>query len=233
MNLNRQRVALVDDDPLAADTLGVLLEDAGYEPIGVGSPLSSVASAAAQIRDISTAAICDHRLSPRGLANFSGAELVAKLYADRFPAVLISQYFKIDQDVSIRKFRRHIPVLLARDELSPERIAEAISVCIGELGGERAPNRKCWRTLVRVVAKDSEGGEDVLDAIVPGWHPNEAVRFPADLLGEHQHLLPKENAFGLELRFFARVNIGAEEAGDLYLSSFEPAIEPQNVSFLT
>lgn len=228
MTQQRERVALVDDDPVAAATLSVLLQDAGYEPIGVERSLDSITSAVDEIRDIAGAAICDHRLSPRGLATFSGAELVSQLYSCSFPAVLISQYFKIDQDVSIRKYRSHIPVLLARDEVSPERIAEAIRVCTNEIGGERPPHRKSWRTLVRVVSKDTEGGEDVLDAIIPGWRPDEAVRFPADLLGDHQNVLPKGRAGGLELRFFARVNIGAEDAGDLYFDGFELATEPED-----
>ena len=167
MRQERKRVALVDDDPTAAATLTVLLEDAGYEAIEVEPPLESIDGAIDQIRRVASAAICDHRLSPRGLAYFSGAELVAQLYAIAFPAVLISQYFKIDQDVSIRKYRSKIPILLARDEVGPEQLSDAIRVCANEIGGQRLPHRKGWRTLVRVVAKDIEGGEDVLDAIIP------------------------------------------------------------------
>ena len=229
----RERIALVDDDPIAAATLRVLLEDAGYEAVGVEPPLDNIDSAIAQIKRVASAAVCDHRLSPRGLAHFSGAELVSQLYATKFPAVLISQYFKIDQDVSIRKFRSKIPVLLARDEVGPEEIVDAIKVCSDEIGGQRLPQRKAWRTLVRVVAKDTEGGEDVVDAIIPGWRKDEAVRFPAELLGLYRNALPNERSDGLELRFFAKVNIGAEDARDLYLEGFEPAKEPPNDNSLT
>ena len=228
-----KRVALVDDDPTAAATMRVLLEDAGYEPIGVEPPLQSIQDAIIQIRGASFAAICDHRLSPRGLASFSGAELVAQLYENAFPAVLVSQYFQIDQNVSIRKYRSKIPILLARDELGPDRLADAIRVCSDEISGRRLPNRRGWRTLVRVVAKGIEGGEDVLDAIIPGWRPDEAVRFPAELLGHHRNSLPEGRSDQLELRFFASVNIGAEVSGDLYLEGFEPAIEPNNGNTLT
>ena len=233
MSPEQTRVALVDDDPTAAATLSVLLEDAGFEAIEVEHPLESVDGAVARIKSVATAAICDHRLSPRGLASFSGAELVAQLYSTAFPAVLISQYFKIDQNVSIRKYRSRIPILLARDEVGPDRLADAIRVCSDEIGGRRLPHRKGWRTLVRVVAKDIEGGEDVLDAIIPGWRPDEAVRFPAELLGHHRNSLPAGRSDRLELRFFASVNIGAEDVGDLYLEGFEPAIEPQNGRILS
>ena len=233
MSRERKKVALVDDDPIAAAALGVLLEDAGYEAVGVDPPLESISEAIVQIRGIASAAICDHRLSPRGLAPFSGAELVAELYATAFPAVLISQYFKIDQNVSIRKYRSKIPVLLARDDVGPDQLVDAIRICTDEIGGQALPHRKAWRTLVRVVAKDTEGGEDVLDAIIPGWRRDEAVRFPAELLGSHKNALPEGRSDGLELRFFAKVNIGAEDARDLYFEGFEPAIEPQNDDVLS
>lgn len=228
MSGDQRRVALVDDDPTAAAALSVLLKDAGYEAVEVEDPLGSIDKAIARIEGVASAAICDHRLSPRGLASFSGAELVAQLYSRAFPAVLISQYFKIDQNVSIRKYRSRIPILLARDEAGPDQLADAIRVCSDEISGVRLPNRKGWRTLVRVVAKDVEGGEDVLDAIIPGWRPDEAVRFPAELLGHHRNALPKGRSDRLGLRFYANVNIGAEDAGDLFLEGFEPAIEPQN-----
>ena len=233
MSQNREIIALVDDDPIAAATLSVLLEDAGYEAVEVESPLESIESAIAQISRVATAAVCDHRLSPRGLAHFSGAELVAQLYAIKFPAVLISQFFKIDQNVSIRKYRSRIPILLARDEAGPDQLADAIRVCTDEISGQLLPQRKGWRTLIRLVAKDTEGGEDVVDAIIPGWRTDEAVRFPAKLLGPHKSALPEGRSERLELRFFAKVNIGAEDARDLYLEGFEPATEPPNDSNFT
>lgn len=232
MSRERERVALVDDDPTAADMMSVLLEDAGYEAIGVQPPTESIDSAIAQIRSVASAAICDHRLSPRGLANFSGAELVAHLYTSDFPAVLISQFWITDQNVSIRKHRSKIPVFLSRNEVGPDQLVDAFRICVEEINGNPLPQRKAWRTLVRVVAKDTEGGEDVLDAIIPGWRPNEAVRFPAELLGHYRNMLPPGRSDSLELRFFARVNIGAEDARDLYFEGFEPAIEPQNDNIL-
>ena len=233
MNRNHKRVALVDDDPTAAAALRVLLEDAGYEAIGIEDPLESIDKAVTRITGVASAAICDHRLSPRGLASFSGAELVAQLYSTAFPAVLISQYFKVDQNASIRKYRSRIPMLLARDEVGPDQLADAIRICSDEIDGRRLPNRRGWRTLVRVVAKDVEHGEDVVDAIIPGWRPAEAVRFPAVLLGHHRNELPEGRSDQLGLRFYASVNIGAEDAGDLFLEGFEPAIEPQNGNSLS
>lgn len=232
MSRERERVALVDDDPTAGEMLSVLLDDAGYEAIGVQPPLESIDGAIAQIRSVASAAICDHRLRPQWPVNFDGAELVAQLCASDFPAVLISQFWNTDQNVSIRKHRSKIPVLLSRNEVGPDQLVDAFRTCVEEINGKPSPQRKAWRTLVRVIAKDTQGGEDVLDAIIPGWRPNEAVRFPAELLGPHRCKLPAESSDRLELRFVARVNIGAEDARDLYFEGFEPAIEPQNDNIL-
>ena len=233
MSHERGKVAVVDDDPIAEAALRVLLEDAGYEAVGVDPPLESIDGAVAQIRRVASAAVCDHRLSPRGLAHFGGAALVAQLYSADFPAVLISQYFNIDQNVSIRKYRSRIPILLSRDEVGPDQLADAIRVCSDEISGQLLPQRRGWRTLVRLVAKDTEGGEDVVDAIIPGWRTDEAVRFPAELLGPHKNALPVGRSDRLELRFFAKVNIGAKDARDLYLEGFDPATEPINDNNLT
>lgn len=224
------KIALVDDDSNAADMLSVLLEDAGLEPVVVGGSLHDVDAASALIREISSAAICDHRLRPFGMANFSGAQLVSQLYTEGFPAVLISQYLPIDHDVSIRQYRERIPVLLSRKEADPERLVQGIDICRNELEGRFIPQRKAWRNLVRIVAKDFESGEDVVDAYIPGWRHDEAVRFPASFLGDFQHLLPEEPTDNLSLRFFAQVNVGAEEAHELFLTQFEVAPEPKDGS---
>ena len=54
--------------------LRVLLEDAGYEAVERGVLRWKVLMVSiAQIRRVASAAVCDHRLSPRGLAHFGGA----------------------------------------------------------------------------------------------------------------------------------------------------------------
>lgn len=220
----RMRVAIIDDDENAADSLSVLVEDAGLEAIVIPGRFADVAAAAFQIAEKANAALCDHRLSPRGYAQFNGANLVADLYDKRFPAVLVTQFLGIDQDVSIRKWRRKIPVLLGRDDADSQKIAEALDVCRKELAGQPAPNRKAWRSLIRVVAKDKEGGQDVLDAIIPAWQPKEAVRFPMDIIpSQLRSLFPNGTHMDLSIRLFAKVNIGAENARDLFLFDFERA----------
>ena len=228
MSTRLNTVALVDDDINASTALSVLLEDGGLQPLILDDPPQTIVEATKYIQERADAAICDHRLTHLGLVPFTGAQLVANLYSEGFPAVLITQYLGIDLNVELRRYRDRIPVLLARTEADPETLVESIEICREEITGNRPMHRKPWRSLVHIVAKDTEAGEDVLDAIIPSWNPEEAIRFPASLLGHLQRQLPAVSSGDLDVRFFAQVNIGAESARDLFLSDFEIATEPTN-----
>jgi CheY-like chemotaxis protein len=217
-----RRVAVVDDDPSQADVMGELIRDAGYEPIILGPRFERVEDLVGKVRESADAAICDHRLRPRGYARFDGAEAVASLVDMRIPSLLVTQYFDIDADVSIRLWRHRVPVLLSRDDADPDRIVQGFGDCVREIRGEHLLGRRPWRTLIQVDEVADESGERVVDAHIPSWNPHQAVRFPAALIPPplQAHLAP--GAF-----FFARVNIGAERAADLYFSDFESAPDPE------
>jgi CheY-like chemotaxis protein len=217
------RVAVVDDDSFQAEVMSELVSDAGYEPIILGGPrFERVQDLVSKIRESADAAICDHRLRPRGFAPFDGAEAVAALTTEFFPALLVTQYIDIDADVSIRRWRHHVPVLLSRDDADPDRIVQGLSECLRELRGEHLPFRRPWRALIQVDEMNIESGEQVVDAHIPSWNPHQAVRFPAALVPPP---LRSELASGVCL--FAKVNIGADRAQDLYFFNFEPAPEPE------
>ena len=219
------RVALVDDDPAEREAVGVQLEDAGFEPILVENLDLTVSSAVDQLRGMAAAAVCDHLLSRRGLANFTGAELVAGLYDHHFPAVLLSGYLQDDQDVSIRRFRDKIPVLLSRKETNSNRLKDGISTCRGEIGGDVSPERIGLRSLIRVVGRTFENDEDNVSVIVPAWSQDRIVRLPTALLGEFAAMLPERGEVLPSLYLIGTVNIGAQTAGDLYFNHFEPGPE--------
>lgn len=82
--------------------------------------------------------------------------------------------------------------------------------------------RKPHRTLLRIVGIGKESGEDVIDAIIPGWNPHRAVRFPAILLPE----FIRKSHMKEGVHLFAKINLGAERASDLYFKDFEIATEP-------
>lgn len=217
-----RRVAVVDDDPSQADVMSELIREAGYEPIILYSGFKHVEDLVGKVRESADAAICDHRLRQRGFAGFNGAEAVASLFNVRIPSLLVTQYIDIDADVSIRLWRHLVPVLLNRDDADSDRIVQGLNECVRELRGEHPSSRRPWRTLIQVDETDNESGEPVVDAHIPSWNPHQAVRFPAALVPpELRHNLAPGTCL------FAKVNIGADRAEDLYFCDFEPAPEPE------
>ena len=219
------RVALVDDDPAERETVSLQLEDAGFEPILVDKLSLTVESAVDQLRSMAVAAVCDHRLSPRGLANFTGAELVAGLYDRQFPAVLLSGYLQDDQDVSIRRYRDKIPVLLSRQTSSSGHLRDGIATCQGEINGNVNPERLGMRSLIRVIDRRRESSDDIVSVIVPAWSQEKFVRIPTSLLGEFVTMLPESGEVRPRLYLIGTVNIGAQSASDLFFNDFEPGPE--------
>jgi len=222
-NYEIRKVAIIDDDKSEAEMAELEVESAGFEPFVISKGhFNRIEDLAKMILGKVQGVVCDHRLSHSGLANFPGAKLVAHLYDLKVPAILITQYADIDDGVSIRNWRDKIPVLLSRDEADASGIAQGLEHCLHELQGHIPDTRKPHRALLRIVDIGTESGEKVIDVIIPGWNPHRAVRFPAVLLPKpirKSHM--KEGA-----RLFAKINIGAEKASELYFKDFEIAMEP-------
>lgn len=217
-------IAIIDDNAEAAEVVCYAVEDAGFTPWIFPDKGKTVDWVARKIKDYAQAAICDHRLSPLGFANFDGAELAARLIADNIPAILISQFVTQDYDVSIRRWRAKVPSLLSRDECRPETIKDALELCRREMSGEIVAGRRKHRTLLRIADKQNEGGELVIDAILPAWNRLQAVRFPVTLI-------PPECRDPLEKGEYliAYVNLAATRPEDLFFEGFEkplPLDEP-------
>lgn len=218
------RVAIVDDDQEAIDALAVQTVDANMEPIPLTAGFQDLESAVEKIEDMADAALCDHRLFLNRYANFSGARLVAHLYRKSLPAILVTQFLD-DSDVSIRKYRDKIPVLLTRDETNSETIRKGLSICQDELSGQHVlPIRKPWRALVRIEAVDQTESGNIVRAVVPGWNPCEQVRFPVDLIPIDIRRAMSRHLSRGDFYAFAQVNIGAEKPEDLYFQDFEPTL---------
>jgi hypothetical protein len=215
-------VAVIDDDRGAAEAMSEIVRDAGFDPFVVtGRRFEMVSDLVSHVQLNARAAVCDHRLRPRQLAAFDGAEAAVELMNVRIPSVLVTQYVDTDSHVSIRRWRRDIPVLLSRDDADSDRIKQGLDDCAREMMGEYLPGRRPWRTLIQVDGIDQESGEQVVEARVPAWNPLKVVRFPSSLL---PHGLRAAIAPGTYL--FAEVNIGAETEEELYFSEFEPAPDP-------
>lgn len=220
--MNEKTIAIVDDDKTLAETTAWDVEDAGYKTyILENRHFDNVNDLISIIRDNAQGAVCDHRLTNSGFANFYGSQLVAALYEIKIPAILITQYTEMDTSFSIRKWRHKIPVLLSREEADASSIAQGIKDCTSELSGQIPSTRKSRRTIVRITNIDEESHERVIDAFIPSWNPHKAVRFPASLIPENIRVVLKPN-----IRLFAHVNTGAEKPDDLYFEKFELASEP-------
>lgn len=216
------RVAIVDDDADEAEMAVMEVVEAGFEPfvISKGRHYDAVDELAAVIQEHAQAAICDHRLRPRGLANFDGAQLAAKLFDLKIPNLLITQ-FLMDAGVSIRQYRAKIPVLLSRAEVNSSSIKQGLQRCVSEMKGEVISERKPHQSLVRVEEVREEAGEAVVDAVVLNWNPHQAVRFPRVLVPEHLH-----PALGPDVWLLAMVNVGADKPEDLFFKDMSLAPEP-------
>jgi hypothetical protein len=218
--LNIDKVAIIDDDEKEIDIAVWQIEDAGLEPVVIKGPFDKIDDLIVKIMSSAQAALCDHRLNPYGYATFNGASLVAKLYEHKVPAILITQYNEMDTAVSIREWRRHIPVLLPRHQATSDTIIKGLKRCLSELFDNIAVNRKPHRVLLRIDNLTQDGGERVIDAFLPGWDFQRAVRFPASLIqGEIE---PQVGQY-----LFAKVNIGSAEPDELFFCDFEVAPEPE------
>lgn len=213
--------AIVDDEENLAEATGWEVEEAGFKPwLIVDGSFKQVSDLASYIAQNAQYALCDHRLAHYGLANFSGSRLVAALYDLKIPSLLITQYTEIDADVSIRRYRRKIPVLLSRDEANASNIKKGIEDCVLELDGRVPSTRIPHRTLLNITHITNESNEEVIDVIIPSWNRHKAVRLPTSLIPQKLH-----NALTVDAWLFAYVNTGAEKSDDLYFEGFELAPE--------
>lgn len=219
----RMRIAIIDDNSDARKLASIEVRDAGFDYFLPDVVPQKIADMANLIKHNAAGALCDHRLAFGSYASFQGAELVAFLYDIGIPALLVTQYSEIDSDVSIRKWRRKIPTLISREDMSAESIKSGFEKCILELEGIKNAERTPHRTLVRVTGREQESGEAVIDAVIPGWNPQKAVRFPLSLIDPaiQKKVQP-------ECRLFAYINIGASESEDLFFEGFELAPEPKD-----
>ena len=224
------RVAVIDDVMGQAVTTAGIAEEARLVP-SIISEAHGVFKYPQQLLRLvqdsdCSAVIADHRLSQTGFASFTGAEFVASLYDLGMPGVLLSTFSAIDGDTSIKLHRARIPSLIPRSTLDPREIMVGLKLSESELAGQISAERKAWRTLVRIEGISKEGEISVADAIVHTWKPDLAIRYPLDLIEDVSIRKHLANNCSWPVRLLAEVNVGCEDANDLFLRSFEWAPEP-------
>jgi hypothetical protein len=220
-------VAIVNDDEVYQDSWSLQVAEAGFEPHIVrrpaNGPFHSIEELAQEV-ERHAFAVFDHRLAPKGLAQFTGAATIAALYdRHRTASLLVTTWEDQDANTTIRLHRRKVPVLMsAQDFDDPETIRECFAACAREVRDRQVPMaRRPWRTAVQVEDRHTDSNITVVDAVVPGWNPERKVTFPLDLI--QAPLRDRANQGQL---FFALVNTGAERREDLFFSDFELAPEP-------
>lgn len=208
-----ERVRIVDDDPKNREALELPIEDLKLIPVPVAGPLLDINDFVAETQRDSDAAICDYRLKIHTYSTFNGAESVALLYQQQFPAILCTIWQQADID-EMRRFRRFIPVLLTPDELDLDSIVHGFEQCLEEFNDHFKSNRKAWRTLIRIEDIDDDKG--CIYIVIPGWDSKQGIR-----------LLIKDIPDGVrakwtkQSRFFAKANVGAEKNNELYFTEWE------------
>ncbi len=208
-----RRIAVIDDDPDMRDSTCEALEDAHFIAKPLLGPFANADAIAAAVLREADAVVCDHKLNIQDYANCLGAQAVAKIYIVKRPAILVTRWSAADMD-HIRLYRRWVPVLLTPSEADPDELTRGFEQCREEHEGRFRPTRKSWRALVRVDSVDEK--REIAFVVVPGWNPDEVVRFPISMV-------PPElrNHVKADKRFFAQVNEGAENQADLYFEGFE------------
>ncbi|MGB7413968.1 MAG: hypothetical protein WA902_07145 [Thermosynechococcaceae cyanobacterium] len=213
-------IAIVDDNQARRDTLSEDLEWEELMPHPLEGPFTTPQNLLIEMKQTSQAVVCDHNLSPRNYAAFTGAELAAYCYDHRFPSVLVTRW-STEYIAAIRPYRSRIPVLLTPLEATVERLLAGFQECIDEIDGQLRPSRRSWQTLVRIERVDSEDKPEkcMVDAIVPAWDaPNgdDGIRLPLTMFPENLRSHVRDGS-----RFFAQVNLGAERHEDLFLTNFD------------
>lgn len=212
-----KNIGVIDDKPDARETMSESIEDANFKPVLFNKQLRSLDLFIDELYQSTNAAIFDYHLKIGNFACFNGAEAVAKLYANKFPALLVTTYNKADID-EIRLYRRKIPVLIPGGTATPEMIITGLETCLKEFNNYFSESRKPYRTLIRIEDIDRE--RKIIFIIIPAWNPAQVVRIPSRLIPDN--LLNNKKT----TRFFANVNIGAENDEDLFFENFTIAEKP-------
>ena len=156
--------------------------------------------------------------SPGNYANFDGAEAVAKLYEMKFPAILTTQVQGYDS-VKIVSKRKKIPYFINSFDGDANQLREGFERCVRELENDIPPDRRPYKTIVRVESIDlSEPHRKIANLIVPAWAPTKPVQLPHDYVFNMVNVELKPN-----MHLLADVNIGAKCYLDLFIENIEVA----------
>ncbi|MCY4371957.1 MAG: hypothetical protein OXF41_21610 [bacterium] len=220
-------VAVVDDIPDELEALAGELEEAGHQVLLREMPIQSVDSLVMWLQTHEAEALlCDQRLSVSGYATFRGAEAIRRVVRSlRLPCLLVSSYLETEL-LEIRRWRADIPVVIGKEQLTPENINDGFRLCSSELRGDVPTQRVSRRTGVYIESLSTRP-TGIIDVIVPGWDESRVISLPLDLISDPS--LREEVRQGYIDWLVAGVNVDAERSADLFFRDFERSPNPEGI----
>jgi hypothetical protein len=208
-----KKVGVIDDYEDGRDTLAYMVEDASLEPVFQNDSVTDLESYLESINEKFDAVVTDHHLRKvKSYFPIDGAEFAAHCYHRRIPSLLVTRYEQ-PEILEIRKFREKLPVVLTPDEYNVDSLIEGLEKCMNEFAGNISVGRKAWRTLVRI--DDIKDNKNVY-LVIPGWNSQQAIALNMNNLPDHLQKVVKP-----DMRLFAKVNIGNENANELFIKDWE------------
>lgn len=211
-------VAIIDDQAKARESMSEIVKDAALNPFLVENRLESVTELVNLFPHRVQALILDYNLGVSNYAPFNGAEAITELYKKGIPALLVTNYSESEVD-HFRIYRNYIPVIYNSGDFNPENIEEGVRFFLDEVNEQYSKSRKPYRTLFRIVELDID--RKFAFVIIPSWDPLRTVRVPYEVFTNLRSKIE------IDRRFFAQINIGAENHDELYFTQIEIAEKPR------
>jgi len=220
ITLSNRRIAILEDNPTNRDRLSGMVKLCG----GIAVPVDGPAPRLRGLKAYFTSqrihlVICDHHLSERGdYAPYYGAQAVAESYRQGIGGILVTAFEKDDAELSLRRFRRHIPALIrSPEDFDRGKLVAALLQADREVR-EYSPSleRIPHRTIMTVQRIEPRGSTKVVKVIMSQWNASQAVGFPLDLIPKAFQAAVKPGEL-----LIAQVNIEAVRQEDLFFDKFE------------
>jgi CheY-like chemotaxis protein len=211
-----KNVMIVDDMPDARESMIDIVEDANFIALPENGIITSLESCIEKVQRTADAAIFDYHLSKRPYATFNGVEVIKRLY--RITPILLASSFLQADSFEIQVDRQYIPVVIESNKINEDTIIRGFEYCQNEFMGNFSSVRRPWRSLIRVEEISSDAKSVYI--VIPSWDSKEKIRLPISIF-------PVRDKQILGMRFFAQVNIGAENYTDLYCYDIKTAEKPK------
>lgn len=219
-SLSNRRIAIFEDNPNNRERLSGMVKLSGGIPVPVDGPAPKLIGLKAFFASQNIQlVICDHHLSERGdYAPYYGAQAVAESYKQGIGGILVTAFEKDDAELSLRRFRRHIPALIRSPEDFERGKLEAALLQADREVREHLPSleRAPHRAIMTVRHVEPRGPNRIVKVMMSQWDSDQEVGFPMDIVPESLRVAVKPGGM-----LIAEVNIEATRQEDLYFYNFE------------